>query len=157
MNDTNEGRGVRPEDVVSYMKAIDQKTVLHTLGARIERFAASGTEVAIDVDERLHQHSGIVHGGIYALLAESAASVAAALAVDVSEHWVAGMSINCSHIRAVREGTLRATAELIHHGRSSLVYRVDVRNQDGALVSACRCTLAKRPMDAGTLSAIAAS
>lgn len=130
--------------VIEFIRAIDPQTVHHTLGLRLTRFAAEGCVVETEVSERLFQHAGIVHGGIFALMAESAASTAAAFAVDVSKFRVAGQELSASHLRPVTTGSLRAEARLIHRGRTTLVYVVDVEN-DGKLASTCRITMAVRP------------
>jgi uncharacterized protein (TIGR00369 family) len=136
---------VSRDEIIAFLDAQHRHTVLHTLGVRIESHEPAC--VAVDIDERLFQHAGIVHGGVYVLLAESAASMAAAFAVDVTTHRIAGQEISASHIRASSSGTLRATATPVHVGRTSLVYAIDV-TCDGKLVSVCRCTVAVRPLAA---------
>lgn len=136
-----------PEAVAAFFAARDPHTVHGTLGIRTVQAEASCFVVEVDVDARLHQHAGIVHGGIYVLLAESAASGAAALSVDLGTQRVAGQEISASHVRAATSGTLRAEARPIHTGRTALVYTIDVTN-DGKLVSVVRCTIAVRPIRA---------
>lgn len=133
-----------PEAVLAFMAEREPHTVLATLGIRTTRATAESFVVEVDVDERLFQHAGIVHGGVYVLLAESAASGAAALTVDVLRQRVAGQEISASHVRAATSGTLRAEARPLHVGRTAIVYGIEVTN-DGALVSAVRCTIAVRP------------
>ena len=133
------------EDLLAFMKEQDPHTVLHTLGIRCVELEADRVVVETDVDERLYQHAGIVHGGVYVLMAESAASTAAALAVDVTRFRVAGQEISASNVRSATTGKLRATTRLLHHGKSAIVYAIDVEN-DGRLVSTCRCTMAVRPL-----------
>lgn len=140
--------GPSREDVVAFIQRQDPHTILHALGVRIVAFDPACSVVEVDVNERLFQHAGIVHGGVYVLLAESAASIAAALSVDVTRYRVAGQEISASHLRASTAGTLRAEARPVHRGRTSLVYTVDVTN-DGRLVSSCRCTIAVRSVDGG--------
>lgn len=135
---------VTREDLLAYIEATDPKTVHGTLGIRFEALEREAVTVAVDVDERLFQHAGIVHGGVFVLLAESAASTCAALHVDLEEVDVAGMEINANHLRKVTAGTLRATARPLHVGGRTHVYGIEVEN-DGALVCVSRCTIAVRP------------
>ena len=102
--------------------------------------------MAVDISERLFQHAGIVHGGVFVVLAESAASIGAACRVDLTTSRVMGMEINANHLRPVTSGTLRAIARPMHVGRTTLVYGIDVQN-DGKLVCISRCTLAVRPLN----------
>ena len=133
------------EETVRYLEAVHENTVHHTLGMRFESYDPEGVIVALDVDQRLYQPLGKVHGGIYVLMAESAASTAAALSVDLNHFTVAGMEINANHLRSVREGILRAKATIIHAGRTIRVYSIEVRDGQERLVSISRCTVAIRP------------
>lgn len=133
-------------ELLEFIRQRDPHTVLHTLGVRITQFDPECCTVEVDVDERLYQHAGIVHGGVYVLLAESAASIAAALTVDVTRCRVAGQEVSASHLRSSTTGLLRATARPLHIGRSTLVYAIDVTNDD-RLVSTCRCSIAVRPLE----------
>jgi 1,4-dihydroxy-2-naphthoyl-CoA hydrolase len=132
------------EDILAYVSSQDPHTIHKTLGFRIEACDADATKVSVDVDERLFQHAGIVHGGVFVTLAESAASLCAALNVDMERFDVAGMEINANHLRRVTSGTLTATARPLHKGRSTHVYGIDVENEKGERVCLSRCTIAVR-------------
>lgn len=126
-----------------------ESTIFGLLDVRVEKTGAAETIVAVDVTPRLFQHGGVVHGGVFVLLAESAASIAAACRADLTTTRVAGMEINANHLRSVTSGTLRARATPIHVGRTTCVYGIDVTTEDGKLVSVSRCTLAMRPIGEG--------
>ena len=64
----------------------------------------------------------MLHGGVSALLAESAASLAAAMSVDLRTHIIAGVDLNATHLRPKRSGTLLATARPLYRGRTTHVY-----------------------------------
>ena len=140
---------VSREDVIRYLEAVHEHTVLHTLGMRVERYDPDEVVVATDVDARLYQPTGVVHGGVYVLMAESAASTAAALSVDVTRFSVFGMEINANHLRPVTAGTLRAVARPVHKGRTTMVFSIEVRDDQERLVSVSRCTVAVRPREDG--------
>lgn len=136
------------ELLLAVIRERDAHTVSAALGITVRALEDDHVAVEVAVSERLFQHAGIVHGGVYVLLAESAASIAAALAVDLTEVKVMGQEISASHVRSATAGVLVATARAVHRGRSTHVYAIDVVNEvDGAahLVSTCRCTLAVRP------------
>jgi 1,4-dihydroxy-2-naphthoyl-CoA hydrolase len=124
-------------------------TAFAALGIRVQRYDPDAFQVAADIDERHHQPEGLLHGGVSALMAESAASFAAAMYVDVSRHIVAGVDLNATHLKAKRTGTITATARPLFRGRSTHVYAVDVTDEQGDLVCAARCTLAIRPRKDG--------
>jgi 1,4-dihydroxy-2-naphthoyl-CoA hydrolase len=134
------------EDIVAFIRSQDPHTIFAALGITVARFGTDETVVEVDVGERLFQHAGIVHGGVYVLLMESAASICAALLADVTKNRVAGQEISASHLRPVTTGRLVARARPLHVGRSSIVCACDVEC-GGKLVSTGRCTLAIRPIE----------
>ncbi|MEX2226344.1 MAG: hotdog fold thioesterase [Dehalococcoidia bacterium] len=97
--------------------------------------------MTMEVTSRTHQPMGILHGGASVVLAESAASTGAGLNCPPGKVAV-GQEINANHIRPKRSGTLRAVAEPLHIGRTSQVWSIDIRDEDGKLVCVSRCTLA---------------
>ena len=75
-----------------------------------------------------------------ALLAEGAASLGGALSVD-ADQIVVGTELNCSHLRSMASGTLRATATPIRKGRSVHVWGIELTDERQRLISVARCTL----------------
>jgi uncharacterized protein (TIGR00369 family) len=109
----------------------------------IEITEMSGDRViaTMPVTDKHHQPFGVLHGGVSVVLAESVASVGAYLAAP--EGYVAmGIEINANHIRAVRSGTLTATATPVHRGRSTHVWQVEIKSDNDKLICVSRCTLA---------------
>ena len=94
----------------------------------------------LPVDWRVHQPYGILHGGVSALLAESAASFGAALAAG-TERSVVGIELNASHLRSVREGHLTAEATPVRVGRTVQVWRISLHDDAGRAICEARCTL----------------
>ena len=115
--------------------------VAELLGIEIEAAAPDRVGATMPVTPDHHQPFGVLHGGVSVVLAESAASVGAHLAAP-SGRTAAGMEVNANHVRSVRDGTLTATATPLHTGRTTQVWRVDIRDADDQLVCASRCTLA---------------
>ena len=116
-------------------------TVFKALGIEINQINADESVVSLVIDQRHYQHVGIVHGGIYVLLAESAASIAAAATLEDPKKSAVALEINANHLRATREGSLSARSKCLHKGRKTLVYEVQVRDNRDKLVSVARCTL----------------
>jgi uncharacterized protein (TIGR00369 family) len=95
----------------------------------------------LPVDWRVHQPYGILHGGVSALLAESAASIGGALAVGPDRH-VVGIELNASHLRSARDGHLTAVATPIRAGRTVQVWAISLTDDEGRAICEARCTLA---------------
>ncbi|NCO69046.1 MAG: hotdog fold thioesterase [Acidobacteria bacterium] len=121
-------------------------TVFVPLGIEIIEVTPERTRLALTIDHRHRQHLGFLHGGVSALLAESAASLAAASAVDIETHTVAGVDLSATHVRAKRDGRITATATPLHRGRTTHVYDVRITDEDDRLVCVARCTIAIRTM-----------
>lgn len=139
------------EQAIAFMEARHADTAYGALGIRVLSYDPEAVGLQIDIDTRHLQHAGVLHGGISVLLAESAASMAAALTTDLSQHSVGGMEINANHLRRVHQGTVTAVATPIHRGQTTHVYGVELRDQTDALVCVCRCTIAIRPLRGGLL------
>lgn len=133
------------EEFIAHTERVNPHTVFAPLGIRVEHYDPDAMVVALDIDERHHQHLGVLHGGVSVLLAESAASMAAAMSVDMSRFIVAGVDINATHLKMKRTGTLRATARPVFRGRSTHVYAIELTDEAGDVVCVSRCTIAVRP------------
>ncbi len=107
----------------------------------------------LPVDWRVHQPYGILHGGVSALLAESAASFGAALAAG-PERSVVGIELNASHLRALRDGHLTAEATPVRVGRTVQVWRISLLDDAGRAICEARCTLSVLGAPGGTSGAV---
>ena len=110
----------------------------------------------LPVTWKVHQPYGILHGGVSALLAESAASFGAAFNAG-PDRQVVGIEINASHLRSVRDGYLIATATPIRAGRTVQVWAITLTDDDGRQISEARCTLAVLGGPGGATGAVADS
>ncbi len=93
--------------------------------------------LSLDVDERHHQPYGLVHGGTYCTLVETAASIGAALtAMERGMTGAVGVSNTTDFYRSHRTGELRATGTPLHKGRTQQVWQVEVTRADDDVVVA---------------------
>ena len=129
-----------------YLQTAYQRSVMHELGIQVKRTEQGMVELILPVDERFHQVTGVVHGGIHLLLAESAASVLTSLHLDLRTHCALAMQVSASHVRPARGGSLRAVPVLLHQGRGTCVCNVDIFDKENKLVSTARVTLLVRPL-----------
>jgi len=119
----------------------DVPNVHDLLGVEVLEAVPERVVMRLPVDWRVHQPYGILHGGVSALLAESAASFGAALNVPAGR-GVVGIELNASHLRSVGDGHLTARATPIRVGRTVQVWAIDLTDDDGRAICAARCTLA---------------
>ena len=98
----------------------------------------------VAVRDEIKQPMGLVHGGIFASIAESITSTATFLAVQPEGKSAQGMSNQTSFLRPITEGTVHAEGRRRHRGRSTWVWEVDITDDDGRLCALVRMTIAVR-------------
>jgi 1,4-dihydroxy-2-naphthoyl-CoA hydrolase len=111
------------------------------LDVEVLEATAERVVMRLPVTWKVHQPYGILHGGVSALLAESAASFGAALAAG-PDRQVVGIELNASHLRSVRDGHLTATATPLRAGRTVQVWAIALTDDDQRLICEARCSLA---------------
>jgi 1,4-dihydroxy-2-naphthoyl-CoA hydrolase len=94
------------------------------------------------------QPYGLVHGGVYAAMAESLASQATARAVYEEGNIAVGLSNHTSFMRPVLDGYVHADARRVHRGSTTWIWEVELSDDDGRLCALSRVTMAVRPAPA---------
>ena len=98
----------------------------------------------VDVRDELKQPAGLVHGGVFASMAETLASLATHVAVAGDGRAAMGLSNQTSFLRPITEGHVHAEARARHRGRSTWVWEVDFTDDEGRLCALSRMTVAVR-------------
>ena len=96
----------------------------------------------VAVRDELKQPLGIVHGGVYAAIAESLASIATAQAVAADGKIAVGLANQTSFLGSVSGGAIHAVARAKHRGRTTWVWEVEISDDRGGLCALARVTLA---------------
>jgi uncharacterized protein (TIGR00369 family) len=123
------------------------QNLANVLGIEIVELTKERVVATMPVDERTRQPFGILHGGASVALAETVASIAGTLNVDLDRFIVVGLEINANHVRAKREGVVTGTATPIHVGRSTQVWSVEIVDEEKRRICVSRCTLAVVPRE----------
>jgi 1,4-dihydroxy-2-naphthoyl-CoA hydrolase len=97
----------------------------------------------VTVRDDLKQPWGLVHGGVYAAMAESLASTGTQLGVG-EDRMAAGISNLTSFMRPITEGTIHAVAVARHRGRTTWVWEVAISDDAGRECVLSRVTVAVR-------------
>jgi len=98
------------------------------------------------VKEHHMQPMGLVHGGVFASIAESLASAATAVSVIGDGNAAQGLSNQTSFLRPIVDGTIHAVARRRHRGRTTWVWEVEISDDEERLCALVRMTIAVRPM-----------
>ncbi|GLR73131.1 hotdog fold thioesterase [Aliivibrio sifiae] len=130
----------RPMDL-AILNSTSRNTLMEALNIEYCQYTDDSLTASMPVNSTVHQPLRMLHGGASVALAESVASIAANWCVDESKYCV-GLDINANHIRAVREGTVYATAKPMHLGAITQVWLIDIRDQRERLVCTSRFTVA---------------
>lgn len=115
-----------------------KSTLMGNLGIQYTYASRDRIEATMPVDHRNRQPFGILHGGATLALAETVAGFGSMVICNPDE-FVVGMQVSGNHISSAHEGdTVRAVGTIVHKGRSSHVWNVDVFTSTGKLVSSIR-------------------
>jgi uncharacterized protein (TIGR00369 family) len=128
------------DPLVPYEHTFDALYGLEILELGEERVTAR-----VPVTDAVKQPMGLVHGGLYASIAESITSIATATAVAADGMVATGMSNQTSFLRPITEGTVHAEAIRRHRGRTTWMWDVEITDDAGRLCTVSRMTIAVRP------------
>lgn len=125
-----------------FLHARMQGTLIEALGIR---FLPTDDEYAVaemSISPRTRQYLGVVHGGASLALAETIAGVGSLHLTHFDESLaVCGTEVNASHVAmSATEGKVLGKARLVHAGKSTHVWNVDIVGEDGTIISAERVT-----------------
>ena len=117
----------------------------------LELLACSDAEVRarVTVRDELKQPAGLIHGGVYASMAESMTSLATALAVYETGSTAMGLANNTSFLRPITRGVVHASATRVHRGRTTWVWDVRFSDDSDRTCAVTRMTIAVRPAPDG--------
>ena len=118
--------------------------LIRHLGIRFEAAATDRVVLHCPVTPELFQPYGLVHGGVHAALAETAASVGGALWFG-DRGKVVGVSNHTDFLRAVTGGRLRAEATPLAQGRTTQLWQVVISDEAGRLVAHAKVRLQNLP------------
>lgn len=113
----------------------------------LEHLDAGADEVRarVEVTDAVRQPAGLVHGGVYGVIAESICSAATWLAVRGDGMAAMGQSNTATFLRPITEGHVNAVARPRHRGRTSWVWDVEIADDEGRLCAMVRLIIAVRP------------
>ncbi|MDQ0481175.1 hotdog fold thioesterase [Guptibacillus hwajinpoensis] len=117
-------------------------TLLEALGIKAITLTPEKVVLEMPVGPSTHQPLGFLHGGASVALAESAASIGGSLNLDSENEAAFGMEINANHLRSKKDGVVRAIAQPIHIGRRTMVWEINIVDEEEELICISRCTLA---------------
>lgn len=119
------------------------------IGLSYESFGEGAVRAEVPVSAAVLQPFGIVHGGVYSLIAETICSEATGRAVAADGMVALGMANSATFLRPISEGTIHATATACHKGRTTWVWDTEFTDDAGRVAALVRMTIAVRPRPGG--------
>jgi 1,4-dihydroxy-2-naphthoyl-CoA hydrolase len=114
-------------DVVN---AMNKNTLMEALGIECVEIGTDYVISRMPVDHRTHQPMGLLHGGASMALIESIGSMGSTLLIDLEKEAPVGLEINANHVSGVRSGFVKAIGKIVHAGKSTHIWQVDIFNEE---------------------------
>jgi 1,4-dihydroxy-2-naphthoyl-CoA hydrolase len=111
---------------IEEINSLNKNTLMEVLGIECVEIGEDYIISTMPVDERTRQPMGLLHGGASAALIESVGSMGSQLLMDVSKEYSVGLEINANHIGSVRSGKVKAVGKIIHAGKRTHLWQVDI-------------------------------
>ena len=113
-------------------------------GLQVTALSDEEVRAEVPVRDELRQPAGLVHGGLFASIAEATTSMATWYAVQDLGLTAQGLSNQTSFLRPIVEGTIHAVARRRHRGRTTWVWEVEITDDEDRLCALVRMTIAVR-------------
>ena len=117
----------------------------HHYGLVLTELGEGRASGRVEVRDALKQPAGLVHGGMYAAIAESLATAGTDAAVVADGSVVTGFSTSTSFVRPITAGTIHASARARHRGRTTWVWEVELCDDAGRVCALTRATVTVAP------------
>ncbi|HJZ60299.1 MAG TPA: PaaI family thioesterase [Gemmataceae bacterium] len=116
--------------------------VARLLGIVLKVIEPGRADFEMQVDERLHNPMGTLHGGVYCDLADAAMGFAYGSTLGEGETFTT-IELKINFLRAVRTATLTAEARVVRVGGTLGYVECDVKDETGRLVARASSTCLK--------------
>ncbi len=133
-------RGMSPESPTPADRGFERR-----YGLTITELGDGVAAGEVDVRDELKQPAGLVHGGVYAAIAESLAIAGTTRAVAGNGHVAEGLATSTSFLRPITAGTIHAAARARHRGRTTWVWEVEISDDARRVCVLTRATVTVRP------------
>ncbi len=121
------------------------ETLMGSTGMELDYIGVDSVRGRMAIGPQVHQLYGMLHGGASVALAETLCSVGAYVHINGDTHYCVGLEINANHVRSAVTGMAHGEAKPIHIGKSTQVWQIEIKNEEGKLLSTSRCTVAVVP------------
>jgi 1,4-dihydroxy-2-naphthoyl-CoA hydrolase len=114
---------------VELVNSMNKGTLMEQLGIECVEIGGDYIKATMPVDNRTHQPMGLLHGGASAALIETIGSMGSVLLIDIEKEAPVGVEVNANHLGAVSSGSVLAKGLIVHAGKRTHVWQVDIWDQ----------------------------
>ena len=131
---------IKLDTPIKELNKINKGTLMEQLHIEYLEIGDGFVKARMPVNERTKQPMGILHGGANLALAETIGGLGSALLVDLEEYDVRGSQLSANHLGTTHSGWVFAEANIIHRGKNTHVWNIDIWDENKRKVSTCRLT-----------------
>lgn len=135
------------DKVLKRLNEMNANTLMEALEIQFSDVGEDFIEATMPVGPKVHQPYGIMHGGASIALAETVGSVLSAISVDTNQFKSVGMQMNANHIRPKKDGIVTARAEFVRKGKTTHLIKIEIKDEEGKLLTYCHLTNSIVPKD----------
>ncbi len=128
-------------ELINKINEYREKTLMGALGIEFTVVELGHIEATMPVDHRTHQPYGLLHGGASAALAETLGSFGSHLLVQAENGLAVGVELNINHLKSKRHGMVTGVAKILHQGRSTHVWNIEILDEEKSLLAVSRLTV----------------
>lgn len=124
------------------INGMSKNTLMETLHIEFVEVSESSIKAKMPVRPINHQPMGLLHGGASVALAETIGSTGTYLCLEPTSQSAVGLEINANHIGGIKEGYVIGTGTLVHKGRSTHIWNIEIRSEkEDKLICTSRLTM----------------
>ncbi len=129
------------EEYLQQLTEFCRNTLVDNLGMEFIAAGEGWLDVKMPIDHRTRRPDGALHGGANMALAETVGGALSSMSVPEEQRFnVFGIEVNGNHMKQAKGTYVIAHGRFIHRGRRTHVVEVEIRDEQGTLVTVNRVT-----------------
>jgi len=128
-------------EIVDMLTRAGESLLPGLLGLELIKITAGGAVMRCDIGQQHFAPNGYLHGGLIMSIADTVAGYGCVGNLPHGGTGFTTIEAKTNFVGAIREGAILATGTMIHGGRTTQVWDVEVADEsDGKTLATFRCT-----------------
>ena len=124
-----------------HLNLISEDTLISHLNIKFTNVGEDFVEAKMPINETTFQPMGLLHGGASVTLAETVGSSGSHFMIDSKSHYAVCIEISANHVGSAYKGFAHALGKITHKGKSTHVWNVEIKGDNGKMISICKLTM----------------